>query len=141
MTPSTRSWPPATSSPQTARTAPSPPAGTRGAVLAYNHDAAYVTAVLQQAQAWQRSASDIATNTGTEELGVRLQWPTDVTTISSRFGARSSPCAGCSSHHEGIDIAAPAGSPVRAAAAGELIRKASVAGYGNQVCLRHTRAS
>jgi murein DD-endopeptidase MepM/ murein hydrolase activator NlpD len=39
--------------------------------------------------------------------------------------------------HAGIDIAAPAGTPVHAAAAGTVALAGPVAGYGNYLCIRH----
>jgi murein DD-endopeptidase MepM/ murein hydrolase activator NlpD len=40
------------------------------------------------------------------------------TTISSGFGYRVPPCAGCSSYHKGIDLLAGAGNPIEAIADG-----------------------
>jgi len=62
---------------------------------------------------------------------VRLQWPVKGR-ISSRFGHRGRRM------HDGIDIAAPAGTPVRAAAAGRVVYADSrLAGYGKLIILRH----
>jgi murein DD-endopeptidase MepM/ murein hydrolase activator NlpD len=77
----------------------------------------------------------VASATGDPE--VALGWPTAVHTITSPFGARSSPCAGCSSFHEGVDIGAPDGVPVHAAAAGTIASRGWVRGYGNYLCIRH----
>jgi murein DD-endopeptidase MepM/ murein hydrolase activator NlpD len=44
---------------------------------------------------------------------------------------------GFSGHHAGIDLLAPHGSPVRAAAAGEVIYAGRYFGYGNMVDVRH----
>jgi hypothetical protein len=41
--------------------------------------------------------------------------------------------------HTGLDIAAPAGTPIKAAAAGTVVLLAREGGYGNFTCLRHSR--
>ena len=46
--------------------------------------------------------------------GPDLCWPTTSTTITSNFGLRTSPTAGASSNHQGIDIGVPEGSDVYA---------------------------
>jgi cell wall-associated NlpC family hydrolase len=43
----------------------------------------------------------------------------------------------CSALHEGADINAPEGMPVHAAAAGRIVQRGRVDGYGNYVCIRH----
>jgi murein DD-endopeptidase MepM/ murein hydrolase activator NlpD len=63
----------------------------------------------------------------------QLIWPVDGPVVSS-FGMR------WGRMHEGIDIAVPAGTPIRAAAAGTVILMQSDAesgGYGNFSCLDH----
>ena len=52
-------------------------------------------------------------------------------------GALSSISRGFSSYHSGIDLAAPMGSTVRAAAAGTVVYAGWYAGYGNMVDIRH----
>ena len=48
-----------------------------------------------------------------------LQWPLTIAgTITSQFGYRTDPISGETSYHSGTDIAAPAGSPILAAADG-----------------------
>ena len=61
--------------------------------------------------------------------GSGLIWPVDGPVVSG-FGSRF----GGSEFHEGIDIAVPSGTPIRAAAAGTVIftePEASSGGYGN----------
>ena len=55
-------------------------------------------------------------------------------TITSRFGARSSRR---SSVHTGLDIAAPKGTPIAAAAAGTVVYAASKGAYGNFIVINH----
>ena len=59
-----------------------------------------------------------------------LIWPI-AGTVNSGFGARGS------GFHDGIDIAAPEGSPVRAVEKGEVIYSDQIRGYGNIVIIRH----
>jgi len=58
-------------------------------------------------------------------------WPVDTGAVSSGFGMRNG------SMHEGVDIAAPAGTPVHAADRGVVEFAGHLRGYGNIVILRH----
>ena len=60
-----------------------------------------------------------------------LRWPLRDGTITSLFGPRGK------RFHDGIDIAAPVGSTVRAAAAGEVVYNGVLSGYGKVIILRH----
>jgi murein DD-endopeptidase MepM/ murein hydrolase activator NlpD len=53
-------------------------------------------------------------------------------TVTSNFGPR------WGRNHDGIDIAAPTGTPVRAAACGTVSLAGQQSGYGNMVCITHT---
>ena len=57
--------------------------------------------------------------------------------ISSDFGLRRHPISGEMKFHEGIDIAAPTGTPVRAVADGTVVFSGKAGGYGNMVVVRH----
>ena len=57
--------------------------------------------------------------------------------VSSRFGMRSDPFAGRPRFHKGLDLAAPAGTEVRAALGGEVVYSGYRPGYGNMVLLKH----
>jgi murein DD-endopeptidase MepM/ murein hydrolase activator NlpD len=53
-------------------------------------------------------------------------------TVTSPFGPRGG------RNHDGVDIAAPTGTPVRAAACGSVSMAGQQSGYGNIVCITHT---
>jgi murein DD-endopeptidase MepM/ murein hydrolase activator NlpD len=57
-------------------------------------------------------------------------WPVDGG-VASSFGPRGE------THHDGIDIAAPAGTPVRAARGGRVLYSDQLRGYGNLLIIDH----
>jgi murein DD-endopeptidase MepM/ murein hydrolase activator NlpD len=57
--------------------------------------------------------------------------------LTSDFGARINPLTGRPQLHKGIDIAAPAGTPFRAAAGGTVVFAGVMNGYGNTVVVEH----
>jgi hypothetical protein len=59
--------------------------------------------------------------------------PVDVGWISSPFGWRIDPLTGRPEFHEGIDFAAPMGTPIHAVAAGVVTWAGPLGGYGNMV--------
>jgi lipoprotein NlpD len=61
-----------------------------------------------------------------------LAWPVAAGRVSSPFGMRNG------AMHDGVDIAAPAGTPVLAADNGTVIFAGHLHGYGNVVIIRHS---
>jgi murein DD-endopeptidase MepM/ murein hydrolase activator NlpD len=61
----------------------------------------------------------------------RLRWPMRSGTLTSGFGPRNG------TFHDGIDIAAPEGTPIYAARDGRVIYSDQIPGYGNIVILEH----
>ena len=55
--------------------------------------------------------------------------------ISSPEGWRRDPITGDTKYHAGTDIAAPAGTPIRAVAAGRVVESGVKGGYGNTVVI------
>jgi murein DD-endopeptidase MepM/ murein hydrolase activator NlpD len=84
----------------------------------------------------QKIAEQLAANTGSLPAGpIRggsgmFIWPVNGPVVSG-FGMR------WGRMHEGIDIAVPTGTPIRAAAAGSVSIAGSVGGYGNYTCISH----
>jgi len=70
--------------------------------------------------------------------GARLLMPVNGWKTSD-FGMRLDPVYGVYRLHAGVDLAAPGGAPIRAAAAGEVLRAGWNGGYGNYTCLYHGR--
>lgn len=60
----------------------------------------------------------------------RFIWPVDGR-LSSPFGYRDG------RRHDGIDISAKTGTPIKASAAGKVVYSGSMRGYGNLILLRH----
>ncbi len=63
----------------------------------------------------------------------RLRWPIEGRPVTSPFGPR------WGRFHDGIDIGAKVGSPIRAAASGEVVFDGVLSGYGNILIVRHGR--
>jgi murein DD-endopeptidase MepM/ murein hydrolase activator NlpD len=61
---------------------------------------------------------------------VVFSWPT-LGEITSSFGQRGP------KHHDGIDISAPEGAPIRAAAPGTVVFSGILRGYGNVIIIEH----
>jgi murein DD-endopeptidase MepM/ murein hydrolase activator NlpD len=65
-----------------------------------------------------------------------FSWPVSGT-ITAPFGWRSNPFGGAPEFHEGLDIAAPMGTTVAAAAGGTIIMAQWYGGYGNYILIDH----
>ncbi|MEZ4365270.1 MAG: peptidoglycan DD-metalloendopeptidase family protein [Kofleriaceae bacterium] len=99
----------------------------------FDDEAAPTTPDLDGAGAGRRRLGDLAPLDAT---ALRLHLPVSGRT-SSAYGVRIHPVTGERSHHAGLDLAAPTGTPVEAAAAGVVVRAESAGTYGNLVVLRH----
>ena len=61
--------------------------------------------------------------------------------LSSGFGLRMDPITGSPQFHKGIDLAAPEGTPFRAASGGTVVFAGMLNGYGNTVIIEHGNGS
>ncbi|HEX7775062.1 MAG TPA: M23 family metallopeptidase, partial [Parvibaculum sp.] len=66
-----------------------------------------------------------------------MKTPVDGARISSGFGMRKHPILGFTKFHEGVDFAAPKGTPIYAAGSGKIEIAGWVNGYGNFVRIKH----
>jgi murein DD-endopeptidase MepM/ murein hydrolase activator NlpD len=66
-----------------------------------------------------------------------LLQPVSGARISSKFGMRRDPFSGHPAFHNGVDLAAPEGTPVRSAASGKVIFAGERGDYGNLVVIQH----
>ena len=84
----------------------------------------------------QQRAAGIAGGTPSYGGSGTFSWPV-TGTITSPFGWRSNPFGGSPEFHQGLDIAAPTGTTVTAAAAGTVIMAQWYGGYGNYILIDH----
>jgi len=99
---------------------------------------AQLEALIQERErelAAQRRAAGITG--GVEVTGPgSFSWPV-TGTITSPFGWRSNPFGGSPEFHQGLDIAAPTGTTVTAAAGGTILMAQWYGGYGNYILIDH----
>ena len=92
----------------------------------------YVKKVVKQTTSYAVAATGMNTSTKKVSLGISLIRPVSGT-VTSRFGSR------WGSTHKGIDIGAPKGTPIKAAAGGTVTvaQYGYSGGYGNYVIISH----
>jgi murein DD-endopeptidase MepM/ murein hydrolase activator NlpD len=89
----------------------------------------------RELQSAQRAAG-IAGSADSSGSSGMFSWPV-TGTITSPFGWRSNPFGGAPEFHQGLDIAAPSGTTVTAAAGGTVIMAQWYGGYGNYILIDH----
>jgi len=82
------------------------------------------------AEARARAAAAAASQANAQGWAVPVVGP-----IASPFGARPAPCAGCTTWHEGDDIAAAFNTPIHAAHSGTVVFAGWNGGYGNFILI------
>jgi murein DD-endopeptidase MepM/ murein hydrolase activator NlpD len=90
----------------------------------------------QVTRALEGGLSSTFTGDWTQLADAPSMWPLEGR-VTSSFGEREDPLNGEGAFHPGIDIAAPYGTPVRAAADGDVMGGTTGAGYGREVILNH----
>jgi murein DD-endopeptidase MepM/ murein hydrolase activator NlpD len=66
-----------------------------------------------------------------------MKTPIDGARLSSGFGSRRHPILGYMKAHQGVDFAAPRGTPIKAAGSGVVERAGPWSTYGNYIRIRH----
>lgn len=99
-------------------------------------NAARLIALAEQEEATAAALKRELAGSGSGQVSTKFTWPVNGR-ISSNFGWRIHPITGRRTHHDGIDIAAPSGTPILAAADGKVIRATYMNGYGNTIILDH----
>jgi len=69
--------------------------------------------------------------------GAAFVYPIVSARLSSKFGNRRHPIYKSVKHHNGVDLAAPEGAPIRAIADGTVVFADPHKGYGNLVVINH----
>lgn len=90
----------------------------------------------REIEAQREAARRAAGIVGTTSAPGALAWPVSGT-ITSPFGYRRNPFGGGMEFHQGLDIAAPMGTTITAAAAGTVISAGWYGGYGNYILIDH----
>ncbi len=90
----------------------------------------------RELEAQREAARRAAGIVGTASAPGALAWPVSGT-ITSPFGYRRNPFGGGMEFHPGLDIAAPMGTTITAAAAGTVISAGWYGGYGNYILIDH----
>ncbi len=80
---------------------------------------------------------DYFDETGASVRKALLRTPIDGARISSRYGKRRHPILGYTKMHQGVDFAAPSGTPIMAAGNGVVEAAGRNGAYGNYVRIRH----
>lgn len=83
-----------------------------------------------------RGVASAPTTTSAAAAPVPLRLPVSGR-VSSNFGTRRDPLQGGQRQHGGVDIAAPRGTPIAAAATGKVVFAGRRGGYGNLVEVEH----
>lgn len=82
--------------------------------------------------------SEIYDEKGSKAKSFLMKTPIDGARVSSGYGYRRHPVLGYTKLHQGIDFAAPVGTPIYASGDGVIVQQYFSSSYGNYVRIRHT---
>ncbi len=100
---------------------------------------AYMATYTTVAPATTAASSGSGSNSGTSTPSSGGNWlrPCSYTYMSSPFGFRTSPTSGASSYHQGVDLAAPANTPIYASRSGVVTTATYSNNAGYYVTINH----
>jgi TP901 family phage tail tape measure protein len=104
--------------------------------LAQAAQAVQVSAFPDAYAKWEDEARAIIAGTNVTNAGSgRYTKPLNAYRVSSGYGYRTHPITGKRTFHDGIDLAAPTGTPIRSALPGQVVRAGWNGGYGNYTAI------
>ena len=110
------------------------------AIKEYEEDLAAQTATIQALEAAVAAERAQLAEAGEAIVydGGMFKWPApSYTRISDDYGNRTNPILGVQQFHNGVDMAAPGGSPILAAYDGKVVAAAYNASMGNYIMINH----
>ena len=88
-----------------------------------------------------RSNDNNSDNTPGTGAIARFRNPIQGSCVSSDFGPRRRPRPGASAYHQGCDLSAGCGTPVRSTAPGRVVFAGRMGGYGNTIIVQHNNGT
>lgn len=116
-----------------------PEPGNQGATMEVTAGLERLTAEISGSEARLRALETLLLDRRLSDAVTPAGWPADGGFVSSGFGRRADPFTGHVAFHEGVDIAARMGSPIRATADGVVSFAGEKPQYGRTVEITHGR--
>ncbi|SHE82073.1 Murein DD-endopeptidase MepM and murein hydrolase activator NlpD, contain LysM domain [Seinonella peptonophila] len=111
------------------------------AIWLYNHSQDYVNLVMQRAHQYANTVPTGGPTTGNNGTALpstgKFAMPTKGSINTSSYGMRFHPIKHVWKMHTGLDMAAPAGTPIFAADNGKVVSAGTSSGYGHLITIDH----